>query len=313
MSRVIESRDDSRVTREDLEWWLDLHHSLKWRTARTMPQYPHSYVVRGETLGDSDFIRAVKVIRVFGKPEKFNGRLGIYLANPRGPEKWWTMGDTLSGTRIINQDVTGKTYGIQNAPVTESGVESIYDGLAPIYDLRYRSAEDLEENEKVRKLFFQNFGLNLYLLDIGAGTGLALDLKLTVPHRYCAVDPSQGMLNELLRKYPKMRNIWPMTAEEYMRKHPDPSLGYFEGTVCLFGAASYLTPGVITRIIERVPGPSLFMAYEDGYLPDYYMGSSLKTCQGALSTLQSASEDLGGVSCTRGKIGHFETFVFRKD
>ncbi|TQN46285.1 hypothetical protein FHX52_2996 [Humibacillus xanthopallidus] len=45
------------------------------------------------------------------------------------------------------------------------------------------------------------------VLDVGCGTGRVLGLGLTTPDRYAGVDPSQPMLNMLVRKYPSVARI----------------------------------------------------------------------------------------------------------
>ena len=87
------------VTLEDLAWWEALAPTLTWTFAKTMPDAPHSYVVRGKTLDDEDFLRAVRVIRTFGEPGKFYSRVNVYLTI--GNTKWWTMGAAVDETIII--------------------------------------------------------------------------------------------------------------------------------------------------------------------------------------------------------------------
>jgi hypothetical protein len=46
-------------------------------------------------------------------------------------------------------------------------------------------------------------------LDVGCGTGALLDMKITTPDLYTGIDPSQGMLNELVRKHSEVKDLHP--------------------------------------------------------------------------------------------------------
>ena len=75
------------LQREELDWFLDLAPRLKWTFAKTMPDTPHEYGVRGKTLDEEDFVRAVRVIRTFGEPGKFYSMTNVYLVSPDGTRK----------------------------------------------------------------------------------------------------------------------------------------------------------------------------------------------------------------------------------
>jgi SAM-dependent methyltransferase len=232
-----------------------------------MKDVPHSYVVKGRTLGDDDFEHAVRVINTFGQPGKFHSSTRIYLTV--GTTKWWTMGWGL-GSTIINQATTEKVYGRQDAPSTRSGIPSIYDEVAVDYDARYDNPAAQAENDQIVKLIRLHFGPYApTTLDVGAGTGLLLDLGVTAPGLYTGIDPSQGMLNELIRKHPKIRDIYPARLEDVIDTS-DFSHRKFELVVSLFGAASYLPPDTIPRLASMTTGLLVLMNYREGYLPDFY-------------------------------------------
>jgi hypothetical protein len=255
------------VSKDDLIWWLDLAPTLPWHFASTMPDAPHSYVVRGKTLGEEDFLRAVRVIRTFGQPGKFYRRVNVYLT--ANDTKWWTMGDTLDGTIIINQAHTSVTYGRQDAVRTASGRFSVYDSLATAYDHRYTTEEDLKENATVRKLLVSLFGAYApKTLDVGAGTGLLLDLKITPPSLFVGLDPSQGMLNELVRKHPEVSNLIPATFEDAFEQLQGQR---FDLVASLFGSPSYIEPAYIRKMPDLLSagGALVLMHYRQGYLPSY--------------------------------------------
>jgi predicted TPR repeat methyltransferase len=52
------------------------------------------------------------------------------------------------------------------------------------------------------------------VLDLGSGTGWAHDAGITVPHRYWAIDSSQAMMNELIRRHQQARNVLVARAED---------------------------------------------------------------------------------------------------
>lgn len=74
--------------------------SRLWRFAKTMPQNPHEYTVR-KGIDDASFVEAVMFIRLHGYLVPFGGRdyTGLDV------EGWyyWTMGNSLDVTKIINR------------------------------------------------------------------------------------------------------------------------------------------------------------------------------------------------------------------
>jgi hypothetical protein len=250
----------------DLTWWRTLAPTLNWTVAKTMPQCPHSYIVRGKDLSRTDFMDAVRVIRRHGEPGKYYSRTGIYLRCDG--VHFWTMGEPIESTTIINVADDNLWYGEQNAPRTHSGIVTVYDDLAIDYDARYDNPDCWAENAAVKEHIDGLFDGHRpkRILDIGAGTGLTLDVRIASPARYTGVDPSQGMLNELLRKHPRVNDLHAtvFTADS-------PLTGY-DLIVALFGAASYLAPDAIASIPGRLnpDGHAVLMFYGPGYAPSYY-------------------------------------------
>jgi len=76
-------------------------HAHRWTYAKTMPQWPHEYVVRKNVTDDVSFCRFVMTIRRYGNDEPFFSRTHRYL-DLEG-FKYWTMGDWLATTIIINR------------------------------------------------------------------------------------------------------------------------------------------------------------------------------------------------------------------
>jgi hypothetical protein len=71
-----------------------------WRFARTMPDEPHEYTLRGET-PDDDFDAFVLLLQRRGFPGTYRGRDYTYL-NISG-WRYWTMGEPVEKTTLINR------------------------------------------------------------------------------------------------------------------------------------------------------------------------------------------------------------------
>lgn len=200
------------TTPEDLRWWLGLDQRLDWTFAKTYAETaPHEYVVLGRTDGicAEDFVRAARVIHTFGQPGKFWNNTNIYLTNDR--MKWWTMDSELVETGLINRATTDKVYGPQNAPVTHSDEFTKFDELATVYDSIRDSSGDLA----VRQRIVEHFGDHApTTLDVGCGTGALLDMGLISPKAYTGIDPSQAMLNALVRKHTSVGRVIPKRFED---------------------------------------------------------------------------------------------------
>lgn len=243
---------------EDLEWARGYVEDHRWQQAKADGggRWPHQYTVR--EWEPDDFLAMVKLIRRYGYPERFFKHTRIYLILDGW--KYWTMGDTLDSTRIINRADPDNRHGTQDAPDTRTPCYvPVYDELAPDYDARYSTKECRAENEAVA------LDLSCYqggtILDVGCGTGLYLDLfRGTHPSAYLGVDPSQAMCNEFIRKHAGY-SIHTGFVPRIER--------HFDVAIALFGVASYLS----TPEIERIHGladHTYLMFYGEDYLPDYY-------------------------------------------
>ena len=233
------------ITDEDLDWWVTRAATLQWTFARTYAATaPHSYVVQGRTVGmtAADYVRAGRVIHTFGQPGKFYGMTSIYLTSPDGQVKWWTMDRDVRNTTLINQATTDRLYGVQNAPSTFSGAPTAYDGRASAYDELNPTSNELAGALRAAVASLSG-DFPPAVLDIGCGTGRVLDLALTTPDRYAGVDPSQPMLNQLVRKHPNVAAVYPMTAEQAVARRLF-TAGQFEIVTMLLDPADDLGEGV---------------------------------------------------------------------
>lgn len=86
------------MSTDELATFVQAH---RWTYAKTIPQWPHEYVVRKNIPNDDTFCRFVMTIRRYGNDEPFFTRTHRYL-DLEG-FKYWTMGDWLATTIIINR------------------------------------------------------------------------------------------------------------------------------------------------------------------------------------------------------------------
>ena len=89
---------------EDLQRFVD---EAVWTYARTMPQWPHEYIVRGR-VDDQLFGRLVRHIRAHGREGPFYKRQFIYFeAEGR---LYWTMGAPIEDTTVVNRCKVEDSY-----------------------------------------------------------------------------------------------------------------------------------------------------------------------------------------------------------
>ena len=79
----------------------------KWTYAKTMPEWPHEYIVR-ERVDEQLFVETVLHIRKFGYEGKFYSRTIIYF--DQDGFTYWTMGAPVEETIIINRTQTENSY-----------------------------------------------------------------------------------------------------------------------------------------------------------------------------------------------------------
>ena len=88
-------------------WMRSYRDSCRWQAAKSGP--PHEYTVRQWRPGaDEDFVRAVAGIREFGYEQAFYGDTYTYF-NLDGL-KYWTMGESIAGTTVLNRDPVENRY-----------------------------------------------------------------------------------------------------------------------------------------------------------------------------------------------------------
>jgi hypothetical protein len=97
--------------------------SERWTYARTMPQWPHEYLVR-DRVDQALFERLVKHIRSHGFQGRFYRRAITYFG--QDGLLYWTMGAPVNETTIINRCRVEDSYEFRLAHGTlpdESGTE----------------------------------------------------------------------------------------------------------------------------------------------------------------------------------------------
>jgi hypothetical protein len=80
----------------------ELVAGLTFRFAKTMPQFPHWYVVRDPD-NEAVYLRLFRAIRTYGQDQKFGPFRGRYLHLGDG-WKYWAMTAWEGKSRIINRD-----------------------------------------------------------------------------------------------------------------------------------------------------------------------------------------------------------------
>jgi hypothetical protein len=209
---------DIRVTQEDLDWWWQFAATREWTFARTYAATaPHDYIVQDRTPGvtHNDIVRAARVICTYGQPGKYYAVTKIYLVSPDGRFRWWTEDRHFTDATLVNRGTTSALYGVQNAPSTATGSPSPFDEVAATWDLDHPNRDG--EQQRLTELMAPHRGqYPPHVLDLGCGTGRTLDLGLASPERYVAVDSSQGMLNVLVRKHPRVGAVYPADVRDLL-------------------------------------------------------------------------------------------------
>ena len=96
--------NSTTVLPDDLRKFID---SEQWTFARTMPEWPHEYIVR-EKVDEDLFVQLVQHIREHGYEGKFYRESFIFYEIDG--IVYWTMGAPLPETIIVNRCKTENTY-----------------------------------------------------------------------------------------------------------------------------------------------------------------------------------------------------------
>ncbi len=296
------------ITGTDLEWWQSKIVTLDWVFAVNYAQgAPHEYISeRTEGMARADFVRAARVIHTFGEPQKFFKSTRIYLIQDGW--KYWTMDREHDDVMLINRGRADHIYGVQNMPRTKSEFRSAYDQIATYWDRDFIASE-VEQQGFARLAGEATDGYRKFrTLDIGSGTGLALDLGITETPRLTAIDPSQPMLNELVRKHPLVARVEPRTfADTRARRHLAGTK--FDLVLALGGSASYLNHEDWESIMQHARGRLVLSVYAEGEVPVTADLNSQQLADAREWFCAFASRHNGRVE----RVGRFDTLIVKPD
>ena len=82
-------------------------NNVTWTYAKTMPVWPHEYIVRGK-VDENLFVETVKHIREFGYQDSFYQKPITYFEEDG--LVYWTMGAPINDTTIINRCKKENSY-----------------------------------------------------------------------------------------------------------------------------------------------------------------------------------------------------------
>ena len=97
----------SKPLQEDLRVFID---SFQWTYAKTMPEWPHEYIVH-DRVDEALFIKLVEHIRMLGYQGYFY-KMNITYYDFNGMT-YWTMGAPIDETVIINRYRKEDTYEVR--------------------------------------------------------------------------------------------------------------------------------------------------------------------------------------------------------
>lgn len=143
-------------------------------------------------------------------------------------------------------------------------VQAIYDEFAKTYDEHYSSKDFHDEDVALFSLLKP--WINGKVLDLGCGTGLAIEYGDIAKENYLGVDPSHGMLEKLRAKYPEHKTI-ESTFEEFVEGNKDT----FDTILALYGPPSYFDKGSYKKVLDLLnpKGHYFLMFYKPGYYPSH--------------------------------------------
>ena len=227
---------------------VEILESQSFQFAKSMPKIPHWYTLRDNWNNDAKFDNAVSKLREFGY-NKVWGKTTYRYFDANGYH-YWTMGARVSETILINR--AHKKY------------TSNYNQIANKYDDLYKTDKHIAENIYVQKQLYSFVKEDKTILDIGCGTGLALDL-FKAGENFTGIDLSHKMLQVLKDNHKDcLGEILCSSFEDYFttKKH--------DGVISLFGSPSYIRRDAKQKLIDMCEHSNVYlMFYKNGYKPSY--------------------------------------------
>jgi len=232
----------------DWQFIGSLIEKSRWIFAKTMPKFPHYYMLRKESR-DHEFVRFVKLIRQYGYRYKF-GKVWYVQLNVGG-WYYWTMGAPIEATILVNRKER------------RLGIDSPYDDIADEYESCF--ADDISKDEDIQTAdFISRHNLTGRTLEIGCGSGMVTRNLIFNREKYLGIDPSWGML-ERFKAHDELNGL----AVEHTDFESFFTKEKYNFIFATYGAASYVRPefwGRLNSILEP-GGTFLLMFYGDGYIP----------------------------------------------
>ena len=249
--------DNKLMPYSDLQFIGEMIEKSRWIFAKTMPQNPHEYMLRKESI-DEEFVRFVELIRKYGYRYKFGKTWYVQL----NVNNWyyWTMGCPLhncprTGTILINRKECWR------------GLERPYDQISEAYEKSFASELYRDEDVQVAELMTRH-NLNGRTLEIGCGSGMVTRNLMLEKNGYVGIDPSANMLKQF-KSVPELAELSTLHTdfESFYSKNK------FNCIFATYGAASYVRPEFWTRLNDMLaPGGSfMLMFYADNYNPTTHM------------------------------------------
>jgi hypothetical protein len=87
------------MIRSDERWAQNFIASQEWRFAKTMPQWPHWYIIRGEGHRCRDFDRLAQLVRRHGENDRWGSQTCRYLR--LGRYKYWVLDEVINRAEPI--------------------------------------------------------------------------------------------------------------------------------------------------------------------------------------------------------------------
>lgn len=175
-----------------------------------------------------------------------------------------------------------ETIPVELTPV--AATERAYDAVARIYDEAVSSPRDLAENALVSEMLREarRRAPSSSVLDLGCGTGLAVELLRADPIGYLGIDLSAGMLTRASERHP---HHW-FQHGDFMDVLQTFSDARFGMVVSTFGALNHVHPLRMSPLLDEVgrvlePGgigflmfalPRRLRTYVAGGAPAYVYG-----------------------------------------
>lgn len=210
-----------------------------WRWAKTYQTIPHEYIVRDKCpLSDEEFLYIVKAQRDMGVHEEWGKYYFPYLYIDG--YKYWTMGDSLDKTIIINRQKVFSEF-------------DLLETISPYYSK--------DERKEVASMLTTAFSKPIF--EVGFGNGWLIEEARLTPNNWYGVEPSRKCVDEVRERFPAFaQRIACLSFEQAIDKWSNQDCV----VAALFGTASYLMIDYL-RLLKNSGRNYFLMFYKEGYCP----------------------------------------------